>query len=198
MSPQLQWLGDIERDTGAGYTARALGKGVGAAATGYVAGRQRVREEEAAAVESKTKMAQLNQEQLMDTIRLINSTLSHIPEDKRVEMLEDPEVQAVYDAAGVPIPKPVVEDRPWAGTSWMDRIRAAGTPGPTPMEMERGALRPGGVLLPPVTKTRGATTPSRFVGKGKRWPEGTTEADIQLTMTKHGLTRRQVLERLGE
>ena len=134
----------------------------------------------------------------MDVVNTMNRIISFVDSEKRAEMLDDPEIQAVYDAAGVPIPRQEVEETPWAGTSLMDRAKAAVTPWATEMEKERGTLRPGGIISPPTRQVRPPTPRSTILPAAAEGalPEGVTEEDIQFTMKKHKLTRQQVLARM--
>jgi len=197
--PQLQWLGDIEKETGGGYLAKALGGGISKGVETYLGTKKREEEMELKRGELKYKMANLEQSKLMELVSTMNKIISFVDKDRRAEMLDDPEIQAVYDAAGVPLPRTEIEVSPWAGTSWLDRTKAAVTPWATEMEKERGGLRPGGVFDIPTTRTRPPTPRSRLLPSSTTGtlPKGVTEEDIQYTMKKHSLTREQVLQRLG-
>ena len=155
--PGIQWLGDIPKETSGGYLAKALGQGVSTGIQSYEDRRRWEEEMDLKRGELKYKLANLDQSKLMDVVNTMNRVLQFVDKDKRAEMLNDPEIQAVFDAAGVPIPREEVEESPWAGTSWLDRTKAAVTPWATEMEQERGGLRPGGVFSPPVTRTRPPT-----------------------------------------
>ena len=196
--PQLQWLGDIERDTSGGYLARALGGAVTKGVEAYGEKEKWEEEMDLKRGELKYKLSTQSQKQLMDVVNTMNRIISFVDKDKRADMLDDPEIQAVYDAAGVPIPRQEVEESPWAGTSLMERAKAAATPWATEMEKERGALRPGGIISPPTRQVRPPTPRSRILPAADKGalPEGVMEEDIQFTMKKHNLTREQVMQRM--
>jgi len=111
--PQLQWLGDIEQESEGGYLAKALGGGVSKGLESFLGTKEKSEELDWKREELKSKMDALDFSKKMDAARLASSILSHVDEDKRVEMLDDPDIIAVFEAAGVPIPRTVVpEEKP--------------------------------------------------------------------------------------
>jgi len=211
--PQLQWLGDIKKETGGGYLAKALGGGISKGFETYVGTREKRIEQaeekrrweeemELKRGELKYKMANLEQSKLMELVSTTNKIISFVDKDRRAEMLDDPEIQAVYDAAGVPLPRAEVEESPWAGTSWWDRAHAAVTPGATKMEKERGGLRPGGVFDIPKTRTRPPTPRSRLLPalEGKEAVKGRDTAErlaAKAILLKKGYSEKEVEAMLG-
>lgn len=101
--PQLQWLGTIPQNV-EGSFAGALGEAIGAGFESYAETKERGEEREFEETELKYKIDTLEHSKKVDAARLITSVMSHVPEEKRMEMINDPEIIAVYASAGVPIP----------------------------------------------------------------------------------------------
>ncbi len=133
--------------------------------------------------ELQYKLDNLDQSKKMDAISMITKVLNTLPDEAKQEVLNKSEIRALYESAGVPIPTVEEEELPlesWKDVSVIGRVQAALTPTRTKEEKQLGALRPGGIFKAP-----------------KKWPKGTTEEDIQATMKKHGLTRRELLDKIG-
>jgi len=212
--PGMQFIGqEPERRN---LLAEAMEKGAGGFVKGMEYGQERREKVQTAETEErhwgeemvlkrdelKHKMATLSHSQIMDSAKLLTDISKMVAKEdpaRAREMLEEPEIQAVFEAAGVPLPRPYVEDRPWEGTSWLDRIGAAATPGPTEMEKKRGELRWGGVVSPPVTRTRPATPRSNLLspqgeGGGKspytEYPDAYMDSDGKWKVKRGGQVYR--------
>lgn len=123
---QLQWLGEVGQDTGGGYLARALGGAVTTGVESFLGTKEREREFEIKEEEVRYKIDALSHEKKVDAARLINSVMSRLDPEKRKEMIEDPEIQAVFASAGVPIPSiPTPEKSESWAESWMGRVGGA-------------------------------------------------------------------------
>ena len=134
--------------------------------------------------ELQYKLDNLDQSKKMDAISMITKVLNTLPDEAKQEVLNKSEIRALYESAGVPIPTVEEKDEPplesWKDVSMIGRVQAALTPTRTKEEKQLGALRPGGIFKAP-----------------KKWPKGTSEEDIQTTMEINGLTRREVLDKIG-
>lgn len=136
--------------------------------------------------EFQYKLDNLDYSKKVEAATLMTKVIASLPEDKRSELIDDPEIQALYNSAGVPLPsKPTTEEplpESWEDVGILGRAKAAITPTKTKEEKALGGLRPGGIVQPPKTK---------------KWPDNVTEEEIQHTMKTHGLTRRELLEKIG-
>jgi len=88
--PQLQWLGDIEKETGGGYLAKALGGGISTGLQTYVGTREKrieQAEEKRKALASeemdKKKLELMQQQSDADVIKDMTDTMKRIPIDKQ-------------------------------------------------------------------------------------------------------------------
>ncbi len=174
--PALQWLGTIPEETDAGFLAKAIGRGMGGLSEGYVKGKEQERELGA-------KYELLDHSKKVDAAKLVSSVLGHVSEEKRAEMIADPEIIAVFDAAGVPIPTTPVPEK---GANWMEQW----------MEAERGEQTEVGKFNP-ARALPGYSYSGGAEGGQKRFPEGVSEEEITHTMQKHNISRRELLERIG-
>jgi len=102
---QLQWLGDIPTDSAGGYLARALGTGVSKGFETYIATEEKEKDRELEEKKNQYQIDRLSFSNKVDLAKLTTQVMNSIKDEaKRQEMLEDPEVQAIYAAAGLPIP----------------------------------------------------------------------------------------------
>lgn len=116
MSPQIQWLGDIEKGGPGGYVAKALSEGIGGFVKGYTYGREKatekaMKEKEIGISQSeldlKTKQlendyAKLDYDKRKDTYDTMVKLLPSVPPEKQTELLSSPEWTTLEKSLGLP------------------------------------------------------------------------------------------------
>lgn len=191
--PGLQYLGDIEKDTAGGYLARVLGGSIGKGLETYTAMTEKQREE-------KSKLDLLSYDRKMEAVNLISTSIPKMvsggvmSEEQAREFLTDPEVEALFDSVNVPLPSFGDKD----DLNILGEVSGA---------VKRGIRKifPEGTSVSPTVRGAEADVAqikkgraSSIRGKMKRFPKGTTEEEILHTMKTHNITRRQLLDRIGE
>ena len=114
--PQLQWLGDIEKETGGGYLAKALGGGISTGLQTYVGmkekGRERALEEKKLGI-SQSELglkkqqiehdyAKLDYDKRKDAYDSMVKLLPNVPPDKQAELTGSVEWTTLEDSLGLP------------------------------------------------------------------------------------------------
>jgi len=111
--PQLQWLGDIEKETGGGYLAKALGQGVSSGIQSYMGTKEQRRREQlsqqTAASEMELKKqqiehdyAKLDYDKRKDAYDSMVKLLPNVPPDKQAELTGSVEWTTLEDSLGLP------------------------------------------------------------------------------------------------
>jgi len=147
--PQLQWLGDIEKETAGGYLAKALGGGISKGFEAYAGTKQRLKEE--AEEKRKTGVAEgvaqseldLKQKQLehdyakldydkrKDMYDTMTKLLPSIQPEKQQELTSSPEWITLEKSLGMPSlsgstisPEDKTAKPGWTGEQKVEAVRA--------------------------------------------------------------------------